>query len=421
MQGVLPRISHRKKEILKILRNIINSMPDNYDIIIVGASISGLYSGWKLASSGFRVGIFDRKHTIGLPIRCGETTGNRTELERFLSIDEAWIARDIEGCTIHYGQEKCITKNIKNFGVQLYRDKFEVYLAENAASNGAEIFLDTNIESLLWMDSAACGIKSDRNENYSAPLIIGADGCESKVGRWAGITEHVPLQEAFSAIQYRIKSNFCNDHYLHFFIGTTVIPGGYIWVFPRSESEISVGAGLYRSNNQTLKVKALLDTFIKENIPGSQCTAMITGCAPLSLSPKNLYKNNVLVVGDAARQVNPVTVGGIMNALEAADFAVKAILSGRAGNVSRAIRKEYSIRWKKNQRRHQKICYLLKEVFLECSDKELDSLIKFAEKEFRVEDKTDRSRLNYFPFFAFIKIFLLFFFKSIKHIYVIWK
>lgn len=396
-------------------------MPDTYDIIIVGASIAGLYSGWKLARSGFHVAIFDRKREIGLPVRCGETTGNRAELERFFNIDESWIAKDIEGCTIHYGYEKNLTKEIKEFGVQLYRDKFEKFLANEAVKNNAEISLGTGITELLWDGNNACGVRSDQGSEFTADLIIGADGCESKVGRWAGITEHVPVQDAFSAIQYRITSDFCNDNFLHFFFGTMYIPGGYIWVFPRSDSEISVGAGLYRGNNQVTKVKVFLDTFIQKYIPDASCGNMISGCAPLSLCPKNLYRKNVLVIGDAARQVNPLTAGGIMNALEAADLAFKAIISRKTGSVTQVIRKGYSKKWAKNQRRQQKLCYILKEVILECSDNEIESMIKFAEREFRGEDKTDRSRPAYFPTIPLIKIFLLFFSKFVKHISVLWK
>jgi digeranylgeranylglycerophospholipid reductase len=72
-------------------------MADHFDIIIIGASIAGLYSGSKLTEAGRNVCIIDRKKEIGTPVRCGEATGNRAELSRFIAIDESWIARDFNG------------------------------------------------------------------------------------------------------------------------------------------------------------------------------------------------------------------------------------------------------------------------------------------------------------------------------------
>lgn len=51
-----------------------------YDVIISGASVAGLYSGYKLAKAGLKVIIVDRRAEIGTPVRCGEATGNRREI-----------------------------------------------------------------------------------------------------------------------------------------------------------------------------------------------------------------------------------------------------------------------------------------------------------------------------------------------------
>src|SRR5664279_3333386 len=72
-----------------------------YDAVIVGASLAGLYSDMALAKNGWKVCILDRKSTIGIPVRCGEATGNRRELSRFIPIDESWIASDITGVALH--------------------------------------------------------------------------------------------------------------------------------------------------------------------------------------------------------------------------------------------------------------------------------------------------------------------------------
>ncbi len=391
-----------------------------YDTLIVGASIAGLYTGMKLAETGQKVCILDRKKEIGLPVRCGEATGNRVELARFVDIDESWIARDIRGFSVHCGENTFFEKEMKDTGVILKRDLFEKYMAEKAETNGAEVILGTAVSGLLHQNDSITGVLCDDGREMTGSLVIGADGCESKIGRWAGITRTVPIRDAFSALQYRVKSDYCNDGFLHFFIGSHDIPGGYIWVFPRSENEISIGAGLYRGNGRSQKVKPLLDDFITRNIPEAQCNHFITGCAPLSICPKLMHNNNVLVVGDAARQVNPLTAGGIMNALEAADLAVKAILAGKNRAKRNTISDGYSKTWARTQRRQQKIYYLFKEIYLDSSDREMKLVTEKVGKIFSSKRRIDRSKPFVFPIFPLISLFLFLFKKFIKHLNVLW-
>ena len=377
-----------------------------YDAIIVGAGIAGLYAGMKLARAGWKICIIDRKKEIGIPVRCGEATGNRFELSRFVEIDESWIACDLGGMIFHLNEEEPVVIEMKDAGVILHRDRFENMLAQKANESGADILLNTSVSGLIRNQHSYTGVNCNTGKEITGKIIIGADGCESKVGRWAGITDSIPLKDVFPALQYRVKSNFCNDRYLHFFMGSLIIPKGYIWVFPKSDKEISVGAGLYGCNSNSPELKELVDAFIERNIPSAESTDFVTGCIPLSVCPKKLFKDNVFVIGDAARQVNPLTAGGIMNTLEAADIAVKSLLVNSRNNYSR--------KWCKAQRRQQKIFYLIKEVFLDCSDKRIELLVRKMKIDF--QKYIDRSKTFNFPIKPLMYLFILFFPKFIKHL-----
>jgi len=391
----------------------------NYDAVIVGASIAGLYTGMKLARAGWKICIVDRKKQIGIPVRCGEATGNRMELSRFVEVDEQWIARDIEGLTIHHNEHQPRFLRIKQCCIILHRERFEQALAAKAREYGAEILLGRSVSGLISKNRTFYGVTIDDTSEIAGTVIIGADGCESKIGRWAGITEPLPLKDAFSSVQYRLKSDFCNDGYMHFFIGSALIPQGYLWVFPKSDTEVSIGAGTYAIGADSSKAKRFLDTFIQKNIPSAECDRLITGCVPLSISPKRLVKDNVLVIGDAARQANPLSAGGIMNTLEAADLAVQTLLKTDTKRVFTAVLKNYSTRWKKSQRRQQKVFYLLKELLLDSTDKEIEFVMDRIKGDF--EKYVDRSRPFSFPVIPLVRIFFLFFRKIIRHITILFK
>jgi digeranylgeranylglycerophospholipid reductase len=389
-----------------------------YDAAIVGASIAGLSTGMHLAKAGWKTCIVDRRHEIGVPVRCGEATGNRAELARFIDVNETWIAGDITGLAVHAGDGFVHHHRIQDAGVMLHRDRFEKSLAEKTSSLGAEILLDSPVAGLVRDGAGWSGVALEGGKRIEAAYIIDASGVESCVGRWAGMTKNLLLDEIASSMQYRMKSRFCNDGLLHFFIGAGTIPFGYIWVFPKGKDEILVGGGFYRAGREYSNVKHYVDRFIASNIPEARGyeNTMITGGIPVALSPKNLVRENILLVGDAARQVNPLTAGGIMNALEAADLASRYLVS-RGKNADNQIRDSYSMAWGKNQRRQNKVFMLLREIWFSTPEAEmvprLKLMISLTKK---IPDRSSPFRLPIAPVFRFLMYVLP---KTLKNIRIL--
>lgn len=385
--------------------------------MIVGASIAGLSTGVRLAKAGWKICIVDRRHEIGVPVRCGEATGNRAELARFVKIDESWIAGEITGLSVHAGNGFVHREPVPNAGVMLHRERFEKSLGDRAASLGADIVLDTLVTGLFRADdNRRGGLTLENGKQLEAAYIIDASGVESVVGRWAGITKNLSLDQIASSVQYRIKSTFCNDGYLHFFIGAAAIPHGYIWVFPKTMDEILVGGGMYRVDAGLPDARHFVDRFIAEHIPNAPPfgESIITGGIPVTLSPKKLVKENIVLVGDAARQVNPLTAGGIMNALEAADMASKYLID-RGKNAATAIPDSYSAAWGKNQRQQHKLFMLLREIWFSTPDAEIVSRLKlvfsFAGK---MPDRSGPFRLPVLSVIRFLFYVLPFAIKNIR-------
>jgi digeranylgeranylglycerophospholipid reductase len=360
-----------------------------YDAVVVGGSIAGLYAGMKLARGGMSVCIIDRKSTVGIPVRCGEATGNMTELARFFQPQKSWVAREIGGCALHINDSFCVKQAVRDAGVVLHRDKLEQGLADEAGKLGATILLDAVVTGLHENHYGKWdGVAIENGSVMAGRYIIGADGCESKVGQWAGITRPLSLDEAASSIEYHVESDYCNDGFLHFFMGSSVIVPGYIWVFPKGEKHVLAGGCLYGRPRETPKVKQFVDEFIKRRMPGARCHSMITGCVPVTVCPRELTKRNVLIIGDAARQSNPLSAGGIMNALEAADLAANAVLACNGDDRKLEV---YSRQWARNQRRQQKIFRLLRDITVNSSDIEIAALARRTSRVFK--GGIDRTRL----------------------------
>jgi digeranylgeranylglycerophospholipid reductase len=282
----------------------------NYDCVIVGAGIGGLYTGIKLCEKGWRVTIIDRKTSIGTPVRCGQATGNRMELSRFVPVEQRWIAADIAGISVHINDSNVCTRPLPELGVILRRDIFEQSLALRAETLGAHLLLHTRVGGITRRGNRCHEVVVDSGERIHASMFVGADGCESSLGRWMGMVDHLPLHDSFPSVQYTIHTECHPGNFLHFFIGTYTIPHGYIWIFPRDTETVSVGAGMYGAETSAGTPRDFLDRFVARMFNDAIITETICGCIPLTLCPRRLHFENVVLVGDAARQVNPITAGG---------------------------------------------------------------------------------------------------------------
>lgn len=384
-----------------------------YDVLISGASVSGLYSGYALAKAGLSVLILDRRDAIGTPVRCGEATGNRKEIERFIPYDESYIARELSGLAVHLNGEEQVAAEIDDTGVILHRDLFEQFIADLAEKSGAKIRLNTTVTALLPSDKGNYkGLELNGSEVVTGRYIVAADGAESFLGREAGITSHLKPRDAFTSLQYRVKSDRLNDGKMHFFIGSKTIPNGYLWVFPKVPGELSIGAGLFGSHRKGEDVQHYLEQFLQEFYPHAERSKLITGCAPLNIVPKQLVKENLLIVGDAARMVNPLTAGGIMNALEGADIMVNAITESAKKGSLKPLAK-YSKTWNRSPRFTQKCFYVAKELLLESTDCDIK---KSCGVMYQFLSKADRSKLFTIPFHTIFPVLRLYSKKFIRWI-----
>lgn len=390
-----------------------------YDAVIAGASVAGLSTAAHLANAGWRVMIVDRRHAIGVPVRCGEATGNRAELSRFTAIDETWIACDIAGFVAHVNYFPGLTVPVPDGGVMLHRDRFEQSIADQARKKGVRILLDTPVTGLVREGGRWTGVALENGERVEASYIVGADGVESYIGRWSGITGPLHLNDVACSVQYRFQSDFCNDGFLHFFVGKNILPHGYIWVFPKGRGMITVGGGRYRTSPGQPSVQCFVDRFVKERCGREPPRdTLVSGAIPVTPAPRRLTKDNVVLVGDAARQANPLTAGGIMNALEAAESASRCLIAARADGAGR-VSGAYSAEWRRNQRRQHKLFMLLREIWFSIPEQKLLPLLRTG---FSLANGTiDRSKPFRLPFFTLTRFLFHVAPLTIKHIRILFK
>ena len=173
------------------------SVRDHYDVVVVGAGPGGSMAARTVAQAGHAVLLVEKRQEIGAPVRCAEGV-SRSWLERIIPIDLKWICAQIRGYRFHAPDGTAFTVEPGDTGYILERKIFDRDLANMAAQAGAHVVAKTAARDVLCDEHGAIvGVQLDvpPHEAISvrAKIVIGADGVESQVGRWAGL-DTVPRQ-----------------------------------------------------------------------------------------------------------------------------------------------------------------------------------------------------------------------------------
>ena len=118
-----------------------------------------------------------------------------------------------------------------------------------------------------------------------------------------------------------------------------------------------------------------LNEFLKNNFPDASILTRIAGGVPSAKPLDKIVMNGVMLVGDAAHQANPITGGGIVNAMKAGriagEVAAEAIIKGNM-----KLLKKYAEKWDKSVGKINKSSYRIKKVIFGFSDGNLNRLSK---------------------------------------------
>ena len=216
------------------------------DCLIVGAGPAGSVAAKEIASYGYETLVIEKRQEIGVPKRCAEGITKHGLEKLGIKLHPLCISGRIKGAVLYSPSGKKVTMEGKEMeGYVVERKIFEKWLAAEAIKAGAKYMVKTQAIG-MERNNGRWNVKIRSMEGIKeveAKLVIGADGVESKVGRWAGLNTVNKLTDYHSGIQFEMANVNANADYIHLFFGRDVAPLGYAWIFPKAFSA-NVGLGI---------------------------------------------------------------------------------------------------------------------------------------------------------------------------------
>jgi digeranylgeranylglycerophospholipid reductase len=358
-----------------------------YDAVIVGAGPAGSMTAKVAAEEGAKVLIIEKRQEIGTPVRCGEGIARVWLNEVGIEPDPKWIAHQVDGARIisPSGHVLLMDESIagNECGYVVNRDAFDKELARQAVSAGADLMVKTSATAILREGDYITGVKAKYMKdsfNIQAPITVAADGFESKIGRWAGIDTNLKPKDLNVCFQYFMVDVDIDSRYNDFYVGS-IAPGGYIWIFAKGKDCANVGIGVNLAKigkDDRGAAKRYLDEFIdshpnlKKGKKFEQIAGAISCCMPLDKT----VANGLMLVGDAARQIDPITGGGVANACKAGKVAGKVIAKAvSSGDFSEKFLMEYDKGWRDEFENQMIRNFIAKEKLVTLSDETFDKIV----------------------------------------------
>lgn len=371
-----------------------------YDVVVVGGGPAGCMTAKYAAKEGASTLIIEEDEEIGEPVQCAGLISKRAVEESEIRDSKSFINCEIKGAVVHSHSHELRVESPDKRAFAIMRNIFDKKLAKEAQKEGADIILSSKVKKVKKREgetkltitiAAANGEKEIR-----ASVVIGADGVKSAVAKMAGLNV---AKSFLNCVQIEGEYEI-DDAFAEIFVGKNIAPGFFAWAIPLGAENIA-RIGLCIDKRFSPHPNPLL--FLKRNLSEHPVIAkkykgtssnITAGTIPIPVGAgaglrarrrrqktvKIDKEAGIMIVGDAAAQVKPITGGGVYYGMKcgkiAGAIAAKACLTG-----DMKVLNAYERRWQKEI--GKEIAFGLKVHKLRCviSDKDFDTIFHTLSQE----------------------------------------
>jgi len=275
-----------------------------FDLVIVGASFAGLAAARTAASRGLSVAVIDAKPEAGARVH---TTGILVR-EAIEEIDiPHHLTRRVPGVRLYAPSLKSADLFAPGYAFFTTRTaELLRWMAREAKEAGAHILYATRFDGAV----RESGRVRLNGIDLIARYLIGADGARSRVAQAFGLSAN---RHFLTGLEVELEPNDAVDpRFLHCFVDSRLAPGYIAWAAPGPDA-IQLGLAVRNGDRPDLSA------FMARTEPAFRWSRMRvverrSGLIPVGGPLPKIAAPGVLLIGDAAGWVSPMTGGGIRQA-----------------------------------------------------------------------------------------------------------
>ncbi len=304
---------------------------ERYDVLVVGAGPAGSATAMHLARGGARVLLADKARFPRDKPCGGGLTGRAL---RHVPCDvEPVVEHVVDRMVVRAGYRSKVTKASSKPLIRMtQRRRLDQHLAEQAAVAGADFRDGTAVSEIDVDDDGVTATVGGSRARTS--FLVGADGANGVVARALDLDEGIVRGVALEGnVSWGALARSPYEETAWVELG--VVPGGYGWVFPKGD-HANLGVGGWLSEGPRLR--GHLDALAREHRVDPASLESVRGHRlPMRRLGTPASAGRVLLVGDAAGLVDPLSGDGMYEAFVAARLAADAILAARPESYDAAL------------------------------------------------------------------------------------
>ncbi|AAG18984.1 MULTISPECIES: geranylgeranyl reductase family protein [Halobacterium] len=329
-----------------------------YDVVVVGAGTAGCYAAATVADAGYDVVVVERKSASEAGhIACGDAlkgADNFPDVIPKSQLEPAFTNTGVDHGRFEIPREDTVL-NIPVPGELAVIDRREYgrCVIDGAERTGVTFSYDTVVESVIQDDdgrvTGVTGIRDGRGHEFTGDIVIDAAGSlsilQDKVDvSGATFDTNVSYSQFCSAYREIVEVPEPVEWDDALVFKPTDRAAGYLWYFPRTDTEINAGLGFQMTEEPMTLVDDLkADLQQRPEFEGAEVTDKLGAALPTRRPYDSATAPGFMAVGDAAGHVNPTTGGGIAGAAYAGTYAgERAIRAAETGDVSESMLWEYN-------------------------------------------------------------------------------
>ncbi|MFC3478521.1 geranylgeranyl reductase family protein [Halobacterium litoreum] len=331
-----------------------------YDVVVVGAGTSGCYTAATVSNAGYDVAVVERKSAEEAGhIACGDALKGADSFPEAIpksKLEPAFTNTGVDHGRFEIPQEDTVL-DIPVPGELAVIDRWEYgrCVIDGADEAGADFHYDVVVQDVLQDRSGTVtGVKGTRRGDavqFDADIVVDAAGALSVLQDKVDVADatfdtNVSYSQFCSAYREIVEVPEPVEWDDALVFKPTERAAGYLWYFPRTDTEINAGLG-FQMNEEPMQLVDDLkrDLRRRPEFEGAEVKDKLGAALPTRRPYDSATAPGFLAVGDAAGHVNPTTGGGIAGAAYAGKYAgEQAIEALEAGDVSEAMLWEYNER-----------------------------------------------------------------------------